>query len=67
MTQWTPCSEIVGGILPMWRACRMVDGMRETDISIYGTQGEALKRARELNAKEKAPEAAGTALSAEMN
>lgn len=60
MTQWAPCSERVGGILPMWRACRMVDGMRETDISIYGTQGEALKRARELNAKEKAPASAGT-------
>jgi len=27
--------------------------MRETDISIYGTQGDALERARELNAKEK--------------
>ncbi|WP_026762665.1 hypothetical protein [Selenomonas artemidis] len=64
MTQWAPCSERVGGILPMWRACRMVDGMRETDISIYGTQGEALKRARELNAKEKAPAPAGTDTSA---
>jgi len=60
MTQWTPCSEIVGGILPMWRACRMVDGMRETDISIYGTRGEALHRARELNAKENAPASADT-------
>ena len=46
MTQWAPCSERVGGILPMWRACRMVDGMRETDISIYATLGEAHNRAR---------------------
>jgi hypothetical protein len=65
MTQWTSCSEIVGGILSMWRACRIVDGAIEIDVPIYGTQGEALHRARELNAKEKAPEAAGTALSAE--
>lgn len=55
MTQWTLCSEIVGGILPMWRACRTVDGMRETDISIYGTQGDALERARELKQKKKRP------------
>ena len=60
MGKWDVCRQIVNGILPMWRACRMVDGMRETDISIYGTQGEALKRARELNAKEKAPASAGT-------
>lgn len=65
MIQWTSCSEIVGGILPMWRACRTVDGMRETDISIYGTQGEALHRVRELNAKEKAPVSAATETSAE--
>ena len=63
-TQWTPRSEITGGILPMWRACRTVDGMRETDISIYGTQGEALHRVRELNAKEKAPTSAATDTSA---
>lgn len=60
MGKWDVCRQVVDGILPMWRACRTVDGMRETDISIYGTQGEALHRARELNAKEKAPEAAGT-------
>ena len=63
-TQWTPCSEIVGGILPIWRAFRTVDGAVEIDVPIYGTQGEALHRARELNAKEKAPASAGTDTSA---
>ena len=64
MTQWTPCSERVGGILPMWRACCTVDGAVEIDVPIYGTQGEALQRARELNAKEKAPTSAATDTSA---
>ena len=36
----------------------------EMDPRTFGTQVEAQQRARELNAKEKAPEAAGTALSA---
>ena len=65
MTQWTTCSECVGGILPIWRACRTLDGTRETDIAIYGTQEEALKRARELNANEKTPVSAATDTSAE--
>ena len=65
MTQWTVCSERVGGILPMWRACRAADGAVETDIAVYGTHGEALKRARELNAKEKAPASTATDTSAE--
>lgn len=60
MGKWDVCRQVVDGILPMWRACRTVDGMRETDISIYGTQGEALHRARELNAKENAPASADT-------
>ena len=53
MCKWDVCRQVVDGILPMWRACRTLDGTRETDIAIYGTQGEALHRARELNAKEK--------------
>ena len=53
MTQWTPCSEIVGGILPMWRACRTVGGVMEMDPRTFGTQVEAQQRARELNAKGK--------------
>lgn len=61
MTQWTPCSERVDGILPMWRACRTGGGTVEKDIAIYGTQGEALERARELNAKENAPASARAA------
>ena len=64
MGKWDVCRQIVNGILPMWRACRTVDGAVEIDVPIYGTQGEALQRARELNAKEKAPEAAATAPSA---
>lgn len=64
MGKWDVCRQVVDGILPIWRACRTVDGMRETDISIYGTQGEALHRVRELNAKEKAPASAGTDTSA---
>lgn len=67
MTEWQPRRQIVNGILPMWRACRTGGGTVEKDIAIYGTQGEALHRARELNAKEKAPGAAATAQGAEMN
>ena len=60
MGKWDVCRQIVNGILPMWRACRMVDGAVEIDVPIYGTQGEALHRARELNANEKTPVSAGT-------
>ena len=60
MGKWDVCRQIVNGILPMWRACRMVDGGVEIDVPIYGTQGEALHRARELNANEKTPVSAGT-------
>ena len=60
MTPWTTCCEIISGILPMWRACRTVDGVVETDLLIFGTHGEAITRMHELNTKEKAPEAAAT-------
>lgn len=64
MTQWQVCREVYGGRLPIWRACRTADGIAEVDMLIYGTQSEAIARMRELNAKEKAPGAAATALSA---
>ena len=65
MRKWDVCRQVVDGILPMWRACRTVDGIAEVDVLIYGTQDEANVRMRELNAKEKAPEAAATAQGAE--
>ena len=53
MTEWQPRRDLVMKNLTIWRACRTLDGTRETDIAIYGTQEEALNRARELNANEK--------------
>lgn len=47
------CREVYGGILPIWRACRTVDGIAEVDMLIYGTQSEAIARMRELNAESK--------------
>lgn len=52
MTKWSVRREIVGGILTMWRVFRIVDGVEELDIYIYGTQDEANVRMRELNGKE---------------
>lgn len=52
MTQWQVCREVYGGILPIWRACRTVDGIAEVDVLIYGTQSEAIARMHELNARE---------------
>ncbi len=48
--KWDICRQIVNGILPMWRACRTVDGIAEVDVLIYGTQSEAIARMHELNA-----------------
>ena len=62
--KWDICRQVVDGILPMWRACRTVGGVREMDPRAFGTQVEAHQRAHELNEKEKAPKAAATALSA---
>nr|DAM43661.1 MAG TPA: hypothetical protein [Caudoviricetes sp.] len=50
MTKWQVCREVYGGILPIWRAFRMVDGVAEVDVLIYGTQSEAIARMHELNA-----------------
>lgn len=51
MTQWTICKQTISGVLPMYRASRIVDDAEELDIHIYGTRDEAQKRANELNAK----------------
>ena len=65
MTLWQPRRDPVTKNLTMWRVFRIVDGVEELDIYIYGTQDEANVRMRELNVKEKAPDAAATALGAE--
>ena len=65
MGKWDVCRQVVDGILPMWRACRTVGGVMKMDPRTFGTQVEAQQRARELNAKEKAPETAATAQGAE--
>lgn len=51
MTQWTICKQTISGVLPMYRASRIVDGAEELDIHIYGTRDEAQKRVQELNTK----------------
>nr|DAN91261.1 MAG TPA: hypothetical protein [Bacteriophage sp.] len=65
MTLWQPRRDPVTKNLTMWRLFRIVDGVEELDIYMYGTQDEANVRMRELNAKEKAPETAATAQGAE--
>ena len=65
MTKWQTRREMVSPPLTMWRACRTIDGVMEVDLHIFGTERAAQERADELNAKEKAPEAAATALGAE--
>ena len=56
MTKWQTRREIVSPPLTMHIVFRIVDGVEELDIYIYGTQSEAIARMHELNAKEKAPE-----------
>ena len=65
MTKWQTRREIVSPPLTMHIVFRIVDGVEERNGPHYATLDEALTRVRELNAKEKAPEAAATALSAE--
>lgn len=50
MTKWQTRRELVTKNLPMWRVFRIVDGVEEVDMRIYGTQGEAIARMHELNA-----------------
>lgn len=64
MTQWQTRRELVTKNLTMHRVFRIVDGVEDLDICLYDTHDEAIKAARRLNAKEKAPRAAATALSA---
>lgn len=52
MTQWQTRRDLVTKNLTMWRVFRIVDGVEDVDIRIYGTWDEALARARERNARE---------------
>ena len=52
MTQWRVFRQPNALSLPMWRACRIVDGALKIDNHITGTQEAAQKRADELNALE---------------
>ena len=66
-SKWGTCKQTTkDDTPPIYRAYRIVlpPGI-ELDFYIYGTRDEAAARARELNAKEKAPEAAATAQGAE--
>ena len=45
MTKWQTRRELVTKNLPMWRVFRIVDGVEEVDIRIYGTWDEALAAA----------------------
>ena len=70
MTLWQPRRDVVTKNLTMWRVFRIVGGVEEVDIRLYDTWDDATKAAWERNAreevdKEKAPDAAATALSAE--
>ena len=65
MTLWQTRREFVMKHLTMWRLFRIVGGVEELGIQLYGTQEDAIAVAREFNAKEKAPETAATAQGAE--
>ena len=57
MTQWQVCRKRTSLSLPMYCACRTIDGVMEMDEHIFGTERAAQERADELNAKR---EEAGT-------
>ena len=63
--KWEVCRKRNSLSLPMYCACRTIDGVMEMDEHIFGTERAAQERADELNAQEKAPDAAATALGAE--
>lgn len=65
MTKWQTRREMVSPPLTMHIVFRIMDGVKERSGTHYATLDDALHRARELNAKEKAPEAAATAQGAE--
>lgn len=57
MTKWEVCRKRNSLSLPMYCACRTIDGVMEMDEHIFGTERAAQERADELNAKR---EEAGT-------
>lgn len=52
MTLWQPRRDPVTKNLTMWKLFRIVDGVEEVDIRIYGTWDEALAAAQKMNGKE---------------
>ena len=52
MTQWQTRRDLVTKNLTMWRLFRIVDGVEELDIRLYGTQDEAIVAARKMNEME---------------
>jgi hypothetical protein len=54
MTKWQTRRELVTKNLTMWKLFRIVDGVEEVDIRIYGTWDEAVAAAQRLNAMEEA-------------
>ena len=65
MMEWEVCRKRNSLSLPMYCACRTMNGAMEMDEHIFGTERAGQKRVNELNAKEKAPETAATAQGAE--
>lgn len=63
--KWEVCRQRNALSLPMYRAARTVSDVMEMDEHIFGTERAAQERADELNAQEKAPDAAATAQGAE--
>ena len=63
--KWEVCRKRNSLSLPMYCACRTIDDVMEMDEHIFGTERAAQERADELNAQEKAPDAAATAQGAE--
>lgn len=51
MTKWEVCQRRNALSLPMYCACRTVNGAMEMDEHIFGTERAAQERADELNAK----------------
>ena len=63
--EWELVNQTVHLSVALYQACGKVDGVLRADRNIYPTYEKAQKRANELNAQEKAPDAAATALGAE--
>ena len=57
-TAWRITHQIVNLSVALYQACGKVDGVLQMDHNIYPTYEKAQKRVNELNAKEKAPDAA---------